>query len=104
MPSSCSLLPAPSLAAAPSHCRQPCVAQGEVLFREGDVCSKVFFIVEGDVELSKRLPPSLRKPPGTAIVVEHVHTQAAIGISEAVMKDAFYRVRASVGVRCQRDP
>jgi hypothetical protein len=69
--------------------------QGETLFREGEVCTKVFFIVEGEVELLKRLPSSFRKPP---VIVEHVHTHAAIGISEAVLKDTAYRVRGAVCV------
>ncbi len=61
------------------------------------MCTKVLFIVEGEVELLKRLPSSFRKPP---VIVEHVHTHAAIGISEAVLKDTAYRVRGDACVCC----
>ena len=77
------------LAWSVSLCR---VLQGEMLFREGDPCHKVYFLLDGEVEMSKR--SVLRS--GVEIIVEHAHSPSILALSEAAMGAAVHRVRHRV--------
>ncbi len=67
--------------------------QGQVLFKESDPCHRVFFRLEGEVEMSKK------SADGDDVIVEHAHYSSVLGLSECVMGAHQHLVRASQNSR-----